>query len=169
MGERDVRNVEASGSIPLTSTNFQGRSMTGPFHCAARIEVRATPEVSLRRQGPSEPGPSRAPETKKAAAGVAFSMIRMARPERFELPTPWFVAKYSIQMSYGRLRGPNYTQESVENKVETACRRGVSSGCRRCLDHFFCDSPIRRAKTRICSADAASCFLSLTAARATRR
>ena len=25
------------------------------------------------------------------------------RPERFELPTPWFVAKYSIQMSYGRL------------------------------------------------------------------
>ena len=26
----------------------------------------------------------------------------MARPERFELPTPWFVAKYSIQLSYGR-------------------------------------------------------------------
>jgi hypothetical protein len=27
----------------------------------------------------------------------------LARPERFELPTPWFVAKYSIQMSYGRV------------------------------------------------------------------
>lgn len=26
----------------------------------------------------------------------------MARPERFELPTPAFVARYSIQMSYGR-------------------------------------------------------------------
>ncbi|MEF8723366.1 MAG: hypothetical protein V5B30_12435, partial [Candidatus Accumulibacter delftensis] len=25
------------------------------------------------------------------------------RPERFERPTPWFVAKYSIQLSYGRL------------------------------------------------------------------
>ncbi len=25
------------------------------------------------------------------------------RPERFELPTPWFVAKYSIQLSYGRM------------------------------------------------------------------
>jgi hypothetical protein len=24
------------------------------------------------------------------------------RPERFERPTPWFVAKYSIQLSYGR-------------------------------------------------------------------
>ena len=27
----------------------------------------------------------------------------MARPERFELPTLWFVARYSIQLSYGRL------------------------------------------------------------------
>ena len=25
------------------------------------------------------------------------------RPERFELPTPWFEAKYSIQLSYGRI------------------------------------------------------------------
>jgi hypothetical protein len=28
----------------------------------------------------------------------------MARPERFELPTAWFVARYSIQLSYGRLK-----------------------------------------------------------------
>ena len=27
----------------------------------------------------------------------------LARPERFERPTPWFVAKYSIQLSYGRI------------------------------------------------------------------
>ncbi|SUZ96511.1 uncharacterized protein METZ01_LOCUS49365 [marine metagenome] len=26
----------------------------------------------------------------------------MARPERFELPTLWFVATRSIQLSYGR-------------------------------------------------------------------
>ena len=26
----------------------------------------------------------------------------LARPERFELPTPWFEAKCSIQLSYGR-------------------------------------------------------------------
>jgi hypothetical protein len=32
----------------------------------------------------------------------------LARPERFELPTSWFVARHSIQLSYGRaaLRGP---------------------------------------------------------------
>ena len=29
----------------------------------------------------------------------------MARPKRFELLTPWFVAKYSIQLSYGRFEG----------------------------------------------------------------
>ena len=29
-------------------------------------------------------------------------LFYLARPERFELPTPWFVARYSIQLSYGR-------------------------------------------------------------------
>ena len=28
----------------------------------------------------------------------------MARPAGFEPTTPWFVAKYSIQLSYGRIR-----------------------------------------------------------------
>ncbi len=27
----------------------------------------------------------------------------MARPERLELPTTWFEARYSIQLSYGRM------------------------------------------------------------------
>jgi hypothetical protein len=29
--------------------------------------------------------------------------MNMARPERFELPTSWFVATHSIQLSYGRV------------------------------------------------------------------
>ena len=32
----------------------------------------------------------------------------MARPERFELPTNWFEASYSIQLSYGRVEGGFY-------------------------------------------------------------
>ena len=30
-------------------------------------------------------------------------MTQLARPERFELPTFWFVARHSIQLSYGRV------------------------------------------------------------------
>ncbi len=32
----------------------------------------------------------------------------VVRPERFELPTAWFVARYSIQLSYGRKEGGDY-------------------------------------------------------------
>ena len=37
----------------------------------------------------------------------------MARPERFELPTAWFVARYSIQLSYGRFEYRLYMRSSV--------------------------------------------------------
>ena len=33
----------------------------------------------------------------------ALKLTEMARPERFELPTSWFVARHSIQLSYGRV------------------------------------------------------------------
>ena len=32
-------------------------------------------------------------------------LFSLARPERFELPTNWFEASYSIQLSYGRMTG----------------------------------------------------------------
>ena len=38
----------------------------------------------------------------------------LVRPERFELPASWFVARRSIQLSYGRARGANITTPSRE-------------------------------------------------------
>ncbi len=38
----------------------------------------------------------------------------VARPERFELPTSWFVARRSIQLSYGR-RGAANTNTLVQS------------------------------------------------------
>jgi hypothetical protein len=35
----------------------------------------------------------------------------MAGPERFELPTFWFVARHSIQLSYGPAQPGNYTDQ----------------------------------------------------------
>ena len=40
------------------------------------------------------------------AVGIFYNLLNLfnnlARPERFELPTTWFEARYSIQLSYGR-------------------------------------------------------------------
>ena len=33
---------------------------------------------------------------------LVITTNEMARPDGFEPPTPWFVARYSIQLSYGR-------------------------------------------------------------------
>ena len=40
----------------------------------------------------------------KVLGGFCGDKREMARPEGFEPPTPWFVARYSIQLSYGRSR-----------------------------------------------------------------
>ena len=39
----------------------------------------------------------------KAAIRDGETVRYLPKPERFELPTPWFVARYSIQLSYGRV------------------------------------------------------------------
>ena len=39
------------------------------------------------------------------------------RPERFELPTPWFEAKYSIQLSYGSTMGHELNCNNTEMRA----------------------------------------------------
>jgi hypothetical protein len=43
-------------------------------------------------------------DKRSRASGLkTHSLDSMVRPERIELPTSWFVAKHSIQLSYGRI------------------------------------------------------------------
>ncbi len=50
--------------------------------------------------------------------GVSLSTdpfsISLVRPERFELPTFWFVARRSIQLSYGRVMNVLAEREGFE-------------------------------------------------------
>ncbi len=39
----------------------------------------------------------------------------MARPARFERATAWFVARYSIQLSYGRARRVSLFESFTQN------------------------------------------------------
>ena len=42
-----------------------------------------------------------------------YTLIDMARLARFERATAWFVARYSIQLSYRRVEGAYYRDEVV--------------------------------------------------------
>ncbi len=53
-------------------------------------------------EGRVEPAPNPFVPDKVLPLSPAWTPSKMARPERFELPTFWFVARHSIQLSYGR-------------------------------------------------------------------
>src|SRR5437763_7289472 len=84
-----------------------------------------------------------------ARAGEAFCN-KMARPERFERPTPRFVVWCSIQLSYGRVfvghvraRKP----ERLPGRAREACEGGLSyplrPGLARSRTRNLCGDPAR--------------------------
>ncbi len=60
----------------------------------------------------------------------------MARPERFELPTTWFEAKYSIQLSYGRIVCLRWTIALLNHANATR----LDSNCLLGKEHYFVSS-----------------------------
>ena len=76
------------GSNPSHSARHKKTPLCGVFLCLA--EVRASRSQAFVG-------------TKKNRQTISLPVSIMARPERFELPTAWFVARYSIQLSYGRV------------------------------------------------------------------
>ncbi len=69
--------------------------------------------------------PRRVPGENEKGLAEANPLFLLARPKRFELLTPWFVAKYSIQLSYGRLREPHYTRKRQSGVSNDGGERGI--------------------------------------------
>src|SRR6201994_3919824 len=61
-------------------------------------------------------------------AGRRDSQVgRVVRAERFELPTFWFVARRSIQLSYARMRNPLRLSNGVENAKCFRASKGIDA------------------------------------------
>ena len=50
------------------------------------------------------------------SATIKIAEFPLVRPERFELPTYWFVARHSIQLSYGR------TSQYIITRLNAKCK-----------------------------------------------
>ena len=104
---RKVLLGHANGDI---TTHYSAAELKELIDAVEKIVSRGvaqTPTLTLvrqsagRRVGNDEKGCRRKP---------CKSLRKLARPERLELPTTWFEARYSIQLSYGRGLARNATQ-----------------------------------------------------------
>ena len=89
---------------------------------------------------------------------MALGTLELARPERFELPTPRFEAWCSIQLSYGRIVRSFLKVVPTETVVDTSIRWSraiIEKSGRACQN---CASPIRRASTCLTLASRPSWF-----------
>ena len=79
-------------------------------------------------------------QKKRVATSVANPLKYLVRPERFELPTYWFVASCSIQLSHGRI-------------TETSFRRHADKGQAffAGIFKFFLEKPGGVALSHICA------------------
>ncbi len=90
-----------------------------PTECQLLLLPLRLPASGRHYQG-GRAQPCRKTRTKKQQAEACCFGV-MVRPERFELPTAWFVARYSIQLSYGR---------AVHNQILLHFQRRMLKTCR---------------------------------------
>ena len=78
-------------------------------------------------------------------------VFNMARQEGFEPPTAWFVARYSIQLSYWRVRpriiGTRDFLSMSFSKIKTNCKNGGEGGIRT-LDTVLGYTPLAGERLR---------------------
>ena len=85
----------AVGAKLITET---GHVLTNQYVLPFVVSSLAYPFTNL----PSDLGPNLRPHYGSGMAWIKLTGGELARPERFELPTPRFEAWCSIQLSYGR-------------------------------------------------------------------
>jgi hypothetical protein len=91
LGELPLRFRNSHPSLDF-SANQGARSMyVAWFNSAARIVSQSSKSVARQRKVEAAPS--------LTSLGAACLLHKMVRPERFELPTFWFVARRSIQLS----------------------------------------------------------------------
>ena len=77
------------GSRKCRENGADALASAGPVRPKHKIKVKCWPSIS---------------------ASILKTLVfkgKVVRPERFELPTFWFVARHSIQLSYGRTVAEN--------------------------------------------------------------
>ena len=104
--ERDTRDKESDVShkheAPCESVAFRPWTQRVRASCRCPKSFRTILSNSRSRNAIREFSISQDTAINKKGLTIVRPFLFMVRPERFELPTFWFVARRSIQLSYGR-------------------------------------------------------------------
>ena len=96
----------AKGALDLRArgAGLEAEQFVSVVHLQGVVgQGRQAVSLTERRRLKKRQRPSRPRKEKRPDLGTGPFFSDLARPEGFEPPTPWFVARYSIQMSYGRV------------------------------------------------------------------
>ena len=79
-------------------------------------------------------------QKKRVATSVANPLKYLVRPERFELPTYWFVASCSIQLSHGRITETSFRRHADKGQAFFAgiFKFFFGKAGRRCPEPYLC-------------------------------
>ena len=109
LAERQANLHDCAKMIWLRRDIALGAGRAGRLGCVEMAKP-ATPRTSGRMHGspPAIKSSQRRPRRpdcaeKKGVRLLTWLLVLLVRRKRFELLTPWFVAKYSIQLSYRRM------------------------------------------------------------------
>src|SRR5947208_9483098 len=95
------------------------RSIDRPYNRAI-VSARQPSNGTTARNGTDKKKPPRALASKRL-----IQFLFLVRLAGFEPTTPWFVAKYSIQLSYSR-EAPNYSTSFGPVRRSAPLRRGTA-------------------------------------------